>query len=386
MRRRHLRFLAQICLLLAIAASMALLVDSFGVTPAYCSGQGGCHAVKLAAKRVFGAVPVPLLGLLALLGLLGITTLTGSRLARLLETAGAGIGGVCGALLLLIQALVLKTFCPFCVVVDVCAILASAALLVTQRASAPKQSASWLDGVAVIGLAIVACVTPLAWVELRPPAELPPALAKFTRPNRTGVVEFVDLSCGHCRQLYPTLEEFRRQQGDHIHFVRLHAPPSSHRQARMAARLLQCLQPDEPRIDKLTEILFENPRLDQASILTAAEYVGLTAPEVEACWNDASTEKALDDNVRALDALGFLGLPTTYVGGERIVGDVPLTFYLAALERVRRSPRSAAAETAAFCAMIALLVLGIIAIGQRRREPQSRITESQDVSAHRVGG
>ena len=161
---------------------MALLIDGLGVTPAYCSGTGGCHAVKLAAKRVFGPVPVPLLGLLALSGLLGITTLKGDRFARRLELLGALFAAILGVTLLLVQAVLLRTFCPFCVVVDICAVLASTALFAAHHWADPNPGADCLRRFAVVGLGVVACGTPFAWAELRPASGLPAALAKFASP------------------------------------------------------------------------------------------------------------------------------------------------------------------------------------------------------------
>jgi predicted DsbA family dithiol-disulfide isomerase/uncharacterized membrane protein len=349
---------------------MALLIDTLGVTPAYCSGATGCHAAKLAASRVLGSVPLPLIGLLAFFGLLGVTTLRSNHLVRQLQFVGALVAALCAAGLLLVQALVIKSFCPFCVVVDIAALVAAVLLVVVHRNDAGEASASWLHPVAVGGLAVVACVAPVVWPHLRPAAAVPAQLNEFAIPDRISVVEFVDFGCGHCRSLYPTIEKLRAERASRIHLVRLHAPARSHRQARDAARLLYCLGPDVARAEKLTEVLFENPALDHASIVSAAEYVGMTEEQVSACWTDASSEGSLDDNVKRLESLGFQGLPTTYVGGERIVGAMPLQIYLAALDRVQRSSGSANAELVAFYVLFGMLVLGIIVVGRRAARPQ----------------
>jgi predicted DsbA family dithiol-disulfide isomerase/uncharacterized membrane protein len=365
MRPRLLRFVAQVSILLAIAASAALLIDSVGVTPAYCSGATGCHAVKLATRRILGSNPIPLFGLLAFVSLLVVTTCKSGRVSRGLEISGALVAALCAILLLLVQGLLIRSFCPYCVVVDVSAILASLALLAARRSAGGDQSPQWLHPIATGGLALIAVVAPIAWPHFRPAAAVPPQLAEFTRPDRVSVVEFVDLSCGHCRALHPTLEKLRREQGPLIHFVRLHAPLPSHQRAREAARLLQCLAADQQRVEKLTEILFESPTLDQSATIAAARQVGMTEDEIKTCWANPSSQSKLSENMRRLELLGFQGLPTTYIGGERIVGAMPLSIYRATLDRVRRGSESAIAEATAFCVLFGMLVVGIIEMGRR---------------------
>ncbi len=362
-----LRFLAQLAILLAIATSVALLVDTLGATPAYCSGATGCHAAKVAARKVFGSVPLPLLGLLAFYAWLVVTTLHSGRFIRLLETTVALIAAVSGITLLVIQAFVLKSFCPLCVIVDVSAVVAAVVLLLVNSGKAHTSAAPWLHPVALGGLALAAGIAPVLWPHFRPATAVPPALSGFSQPGRVTIVEFVDLGCSHCRELYPTLEQLRKEQARRVHFVRLHAPPRTHRHARDAARLLACLYPDEQRIAALTEVLFENPSLDRASVRAAAQHVGMAEEEITACLADPASEAAVEDNLKRLEALGFQGLPTTYVGGERIVGSMPMAVYLAAIERVQRSSGSAVAEGAAFYAIFGMSLLGIVVVGRRGR-------------------
>lgn len=366
-RASWLRFLAQVCVLLAIAASVALLVDTLGATPAYCSGPTGCHVAKLAAKRVLGAVPLPLLALVAFFGWLVAMTWSGGRVVRKVELLGALLAGSSGAALLLVQAFVLGSFCPLCVVVDVAAILAAVSVLLARRVAGGAVAPSLVHPIAIGALVLIAAAAPLAWPHFRPAAVVPPPIAELAVPNRVTIVEFVDLACSHCRELYPLFEELRREQGDRIHFVRLHAPLRGHRHARQAARLLQCLEPDHERVEKLTQILFETPELDRDVVIGAAESVGMNSEQVETCWADPASEAMLEDNLKRLELLGFQGLPTTYVGGERIVGAMPKAIYLAALDRVGRSSQSASTDGFVFGALLGMLVLGVLVVGRRRR-------------------
>lgn len=375
-RPRHLRFVAQVGILMAMATCMALLIDAVGVTPAYCSGATGCHVAKVAARRVLGSVPLPLLGLAAFVGLLVVTTSPGGRWSQRLELAGAGVAATSGLGFILVQAFVLKTFCPFCLTVDLLAMAIGALLFAAQRCKPHGERRPWLHPVAMACLAILACILPALWPHLRPAAATPLVLSGYSQPGRVTVIEFVDLSCSHCRELYPTLEKLRREQDSRVNFVRLHAPLRSHRHARQGARLLQCLLPDSARVEQLTEVLVESPSLDHKTLLAGAEFVGMTKEEAEACWSDPTTEQAIDDNIKLLESLGFEGLPTTYIGGERIVGSLPLPVYVAALDRVSRSRGSALSELVAFGVLSGILVLGILGIG-RRWAAKSRLSTNR---------
>lgn len=355
-----------------MATSVALLIDTLGVTPAYCSGKTGCHAAKLAARRALGPVPLPLVGLIAFWVWLGVTTLTRGRWSRWLQATTALVAATSALGLLGIQAFTLKSFCPFCVTVDVAAIAAAALLLIAGRLERGGASPQWLHPIALVGLGIVTSAAPVAWPHIRPATAVPAQLMDYAVPDRVTIVEFVDLGCGHCRELYPTLERLRHEQSRRIHFVRLHVPNKSHHRARDAARLIQCLLPDESRAEMLTKILFESQTLERSALIGAAESVGMSEEEAAACWDDPASGAPIEANVRLLEALGFQGLPTTYVGGERIVGAQPGAVYQAALDRVQRSRGSTNLQGWAFYVLVGMIFLGIVVVGRRgRANPRS---------------
>lgn len=361
-----LRFLAQLWILLAVMASTALLMDSLGGTPAYCSGAGGCLAAKHAAREWLGPVPLPLLGVLAFVTWFVVTTLARTQAVLILEFGGTLVAAASGIGLLLVQALVLRTFCPLCVVVDVSAIAASLTLaLARRRAQSDAGPSHFLGLQASLCLCVVAIVGPAIWPYFRPVSRVPSELAPLQIPNRVTVVEFVDLECGHCRVLHPTLEQLRQEYADRIHFVRLHAPLRSHRVARLGARLIACLEPDQTRIDLLNQSLFDGPDVDETSVRAAAEGLGLSESEIEGCWSDPRSDAMVDQNLQRLEALGFEGLPTTYVAGERIVGAMPWLVYAAAIDRASRSSDLVGLESVAFYLVFAALIAGLVWLGRR---------------------
>lgn len=374
-----LRFLAQLCILLAIAACTALLMDSLGGVPAYCAEGAGCLAAQRAAREWLGPVPLPLVGGLAFWGLFVVTTLSHHRTFKRIELSAALGAATIGICLLLVQALVLRTFCPFCVVIDLSAVIVGAALTwAWVRARTHAGPAHYLGQRASLCLCLVAIVAPAAWPYFRPPSRVAGELAEFQLPNRVSIVEFVDLECSHCRALFPRLERLRQQYGDRLHFVRLHAPLRVHRIGRLGARLGACLEPDRLRVEQLNRILFELPELDQQSLVAAAEGVGLSVSEQEACWSDPASDAEIERNLSRLNALGFEGLPTTYVGGERIVGAMPFVVYLSAVERAQRSNGTVGLERVAFCVVFSILFLGLVWLGRRARTDDEQGSQSAD--------
>lgn len=366
MHARGLRFLGQLCILVAIAASAALLVDSLGATPAYCTGASGCHEAKLLARRILGIVPLPLVGLLALCGLLVVSAFVHGRWARRLELLGASVGAVIGLGLLLVQAVVLKTFCPFCVVVDSCAILAFVALCGARMQTPRDRDAhsNVLHPSALLALGVVSAAIPAVWPYFRSAAPIPPQLSEFQVPNRVTVVEFVDLDCEHCRALYPTLESLEQDQAAALHVVRLHVPHRTHVRARAAARLIVCSSADPIRVEQLNRLFFESPPLDHAALVAVAEGIGMSEDEVDACLSNPASDASVEANLQRLESLGFEGLPTTYIGGDRIVGALPKALYQAAVARAQQSQGKESASSFAFYALVVGLIFGILWIGR----------------------
>ncbi|HMA95903.1 MAG TPA: thioredoxin domain-containing protein [Polyangiaceae bacterium] len=368
---KALRLLGQLCLLVAIAASAALLVDSLGATPAYCTGTSGCHDAKMLARQVLGAVPLPLVGLLALYALLSVSAFGNAGWARRLELLGAAIGAVIAATLLMVQAVILKSFCPFCVIVDGCAVLALAAFWGARTRAPSGSQLNLLHPSALLALGLAAAAIPVLWPYFRAAAPVPPQLSEFQVPDRLTLVEFVDLDCEHCRALYPVLESVQADQATKLHVVRIHVPHRAHARARAAARLLVCASSDQARLEQLNRLFFESPQLDQTTIVGAAEGVGMSEAEVNACLADPASDAAIEANLQRLESLGFEGLPTTYVGGERIVGALPKAFYEATITRVQQSKGRETTSILAFYPVLAALTLGIVWIGRVRHAPRS---------------
>ena len=358
MRYRDYLLLTQLGILAAILLSAALLVDHLGATTAYCHVASGCAVARNAAVHWFGQIPLPLLGLLSFAGLLGATTQVQSSWGRRALLGGAILGGLLGGVLLAVQAFSLRTFCPYCVAVDLLAVVIAVLGSAWYWQGETSRTRHGL-GLSEIGVYLaIAAVIPVVWPHFRPALPVPDGLVELRDPTKTNIVEFVDLECPHCRALYPTLEQLRLELGNGGHLLRLHAPFPGHQVARKAARLLNCLGPGEHAF-ALEEKLFLLSAITEFTLTKAAADVGITTQQLDACLNDPESEAALKRNWTLLERLGRTGLPLTFVEGERISGAMPLVVYRSAVERVRRSPSNARVQATAFFGIVFLLTLAI---------------------------
>src|SRR5689334_4267371 len=99
----------------ALVASATLLVDYVRPSPVFCGAEGGCGAVK---RTVFAHpfhVPMPVFGLAGFLAI-ALLTFVPSRKARIAQAVLAGGAALVAVGLLAVQAM-MKTACPYCIVV-----------------------------------------------------------------------------------------------------------------------------------------------------------------------------------------------------------------------------------------------------------------------------
>jgi protein-disulfide isomerase len=133
------------------------------------------------------------------------------------------------------------------------------------------------------------------------------------------IVEFADFECPHCRALHPRLKRVLAEEtGGRVHFVRGHVPLPSHTEARPAARAMVCAEEqgkDEALADRLVEI-----ELAPGAIREAALSAGVDPALLDACLRSKRPDARIEADTKRLKAAGMSGLPTTYVGEQRLLG------------------------------------------------------------------
>jgi len=319
--------------LVALVGSSALTVDYLSPIPSFCGATSGCGIVQNSGWGYLGAahVPLPAVGLVGFTVLLTLSLLPGRR--RLSAAPIALIGGVIGAVLLLVQKLKLGVFCVLCVTVDTAAIVAAAAAALVLFGPEPPRTAGDLarsddDGApreplrdgAWIALGVLAVTAPLLWPSLRPLPDVPREIAAYYVRGKINVVEFVDFQCPFCRLYHPELKKVAAEYGERVHLVRLDLPLAMHPLARGAARAHACAL-QQGHGDAMANALFETEDLTRPGLLKAGVSVGLEEKALAACLDDPASEAAVAKTESILPKLGLLqGLPTTFIGAKMLVG------------------------------------------------------------------
>lgn len=114
------------CCLLALLASAALTADSLHTGRQFCPLDAACAKARDSALGSFFGVKTSILGIAAFAGLFLLTLLPLS-LARKVARPAAWAAGLAGLAFVVYQGIVLGTFCPFCLVADLCGLGAAAA-------------------------------------------------------------------------------------------------------------------------------------------------------------------------------------------------------------------------------------------------------------------
>jgi protein-disulfide isomerase len=352
--------------LVALAASAALLSDYWADAPSFCSATSGCGAVRASQFSHLRLgdghfVPLPLLGLLGFWLLFGA-----SMLSRLAALAFAGIGGAIGLWLLSVQAFELRVFCWLCVTTDLAAIAAAASAFGATKADALDVT-SRLKPWAWWGLAALVTTAPLVWPMVKTAPALPAGVVHYYLPGKLNVVEFADFQCPACRRFHGTLDPIVKRYGERVHFVRLMKPLASHEYARDAARASVCSEP-EGKLEAMADALFTSQDLTPTGIDQLAKAVGLDESKFASCMASAATEERVARESALLVPPELEGLPTTYIGGKRLLGTVDAAAVEDALEGAARGSGEGLSGISGvvYLPLVALLGLLVVRLGRRR--------------------
>jgi predicted DsbA family dithiol-disulfide isomerase/uncharacterized membrane protein len=313
--------------LVALAASAALYIDYRTGGLAFCSASGCGEVRRSGFGYLFGRseLPVPLLGLLGFGGLVGVSLLRPGRWRERL-ILGMGVAGGLAALgFIALMAFAIGSFCWLCMVADTMALLIAAGAILRHALggaapAAPRhRAAELLKPWAWVSLCVLAVGGPLLWPHLRPLPPVPDAIAELYAPGKINVVEFFDFHCGHCRDLYPRLEAILAEYGDQVAFQQLHKPLGRRPGSRDAARAAICAE-EQGKGPAMADRLFAAKDLSREANRGWAQELGLDVTAFDECVTDPATDARINRDATLLAGPDFLGLPTTFVQGQKIVG------------------------------------------------------------------
>ena len=362
----------RVAVLVALAASAALLSDYLGDAPSFCSAASGCGAVRASPYSHISwgegsFVPLPALGVLGFAALYAA-----SLLSRRLTVALAVVGGVAAAWLLAVQAFVLQQFCWLCVTTDVSAIIAASAAVLVARTPAsgwdvavPGDVTQRLSGWAWWALGALSLAAPLVWPLVKSAPAVPGKVLAYYAPGKLNVVEFADFQCPACRRYHEVLKPILQRYGERVHFVRLHKPLASHPFAQDAAQAAVCAE-RLGKLEPMADALFTAPDLSPSAIDRLAHAVGLDAKAFETCMMDPETKARVERESSLLVPPELEGLPTTYIGGKRLLGVQSPEAVEDALQRAARGERTSGIAWFVYLPLLASCALLILRAGLRR--------------------
>lgn len=334
MTSARLLVLVRAALLTAVFAAAALVIDySHAGDPAFCGVESSCFKVRTsdvgrAIAELLHPLTLPQLALIAFVVVLGQTFFVRSRYQLSLLAATSGLGGLVALGFIGVQAK-MGSYCAYCMVVDVAALVAAGAALALWRglpdirridaelgsAMAPQITIPW--GVA----GFIVTVLPFVWARYPAIAPLPEPLAPMQVPGKTTIVAFTDFECPFCRSLSPHFDA-AKSRGDVV-LIRKMVPLDGHLGAMPAALAYLCA-PEELR-EPMAKGLYEAQALDYTTVVDVAKAAGVSdATAFRKCMADPATKQRVEDDKQLFfGALGGKGLPTTYVGSTMVRGFAP---------------------------------------------------------------
>jgi len=378
-------FASAVFALVGLVDSVYLTVVKWGFAadPNYDGGMcglgGGCaelqHSV-MADLPIAGGVPISLLAIgfyvvwLVLLALRSRGPAPGddTTRARTLGRVMLGLALLANLydVVLLVYALAVGQFCPFCAVLyaaNLGLLIVSWLTLGEPFAAFTRHAlaAAWTR-VSALALVVFLVVVGASFgiyratlagaVVDKPPEPDPNAKVHRFQTNgraergpataRIRIVEFADFECPHCRVLFHTLEEVVKQYPDDVHLTFLHfpldkacnreVPQEFHQRACDFATLAECAR-RQGRFYEAAAVLFDAGGTERATLLDALGAVGVKRPELDACLADPSALAAVKADIEQGLTAGIQGTPAVFMNGIEVGGARPLEFFQVIIDK-----------------------------------------------------
>ncbi|HEX7600634.1 MAG TPA: thioredoxin domain-containing protein [Polyangiaceae bacterium] len=306
---------------LALLASTALLIDYLRPVPLFCDEGGGCNAIKHTSYAAWGGVPTPVFGIVGFLSM-GILAMLRGDIVRFLHLVGASAAACFAGFLIYLQ-ISLGHICPYCMIVDVSSLVLLPLVFLRLRGEIDGPMRPIGQGIVVAAL-VSAFVGPvLAHAFIKP--KLPDVIAreiKKTPPGQVTVVDFADFECPFCRQTHEDFQPILAKYQGRLRIVRKQVPLDHiHPHAMTAARAACCgeqMGQGEAMADRLFSI--DKEQLTPDGCTQLAKELGLDEARFRACMDDPKTQAKIDADKAEFKASGAHGLPTIWIGTQKIEG------------------------------------------------------------------
>ncbi|NUP10122.1 MAG: thioredoxin domain-containing protein [Polyangiaceae bacterium] len=345
MRLGHLLTVARAALSTGVFACAALVVDyQKPGDPAFCAVDSACMKVRRSevglgiaewiADNISPGLTLPHVALFLFLIVMAVTFFLKTKLHAYSLAAMCGLGAAFAGYLIVAQAK-LGSFCPWCMVVDAAMLVAGAAAIALavfvagtkggmfddldeslQRATDTPTTIAWgIAGTILTALPFIFSKYPVVPEN----GALPGPIAALQQPGKTVVVTFTDFECPHCRKLHKDTHAAFEQRGAIIH--RFMVPLPFHPGAMPAALGYLC-SPEDKREQVADELYTTDPEnlSYEGVVKIVAKHTGGEEGPIIDCFNADDTKKKVEADSNLFDEVGAQGLPTTWVGGTRVIG------------------------------------------------------------------
>ena len=332
-------FLFRLAAGLGLGVSLALLWEyAFAAGPALCAPGGGCDVVRESAYASVAGIPTPLFGVVFFGAALALAATSGSRARHLLALWCAG-GAAVSVALLMIQAVAIGAFCVACVTAD------AAALLMLPLAVAGRREPDYPRPRRHVALAaaLVLAMIPFGYGLAQPTSgtaamseelgeELPAPVAELQVEGALTIVEFLDFTCPFCRQFHQSLEEILPDYDEEIAVVRVYVPNMRNDTAQMAALTAICAE-ERGQGDEMAHALMKAANLGPQTVIGLASDLGFSQEELASCMTSEEVFARIEEGFDAAQAIDLQGLPTVFIGSERLNGAQPPDEIRASIDR-----------------------------------------------------
>jgi protein-disulfide isomerase len=320
--------------IVGLVASAMLLVDYVRPAPVFCDEDGGCAALKQSVFAYLGPIPLPAIGVFAFVVYAGLA-LSRGKIAHV-GLALASSAAALLAVVLLGYQFSIGVFCKFCIVADVSTLLVAAAAWMRMRSpwELPPRSVDAFAWAAAVALAIGGPVA--AGRILKPKTTIPPVVAferEHTPKGKVAVVDFVDFECPFCRMTHEVFAPLLEERKDRVRVVRKQVPLRMHAHAMDAARAACCAE-QLGHGDAMADALFKAPvaELTPDGCEKLASSFGMSLDAFRTCVADPATDARIKSDTEEFKAAKAHGLPTIWIGDQKIEGAQPVETLREALD------------------------------------------------------
>jgi protein-disulfide isomerase len=154
---------------------------------------------------------------------------------------------------------------------------------------------------------------------------------------------------------------------DTVHFVRKHVPLEAHEAARPAARADVCAQLQNQHLGEALADRLVQIDLSPSANRRAALEVGVDATRFDSCMGSSEPDVRIDDDTKLLKSVGMQGLPTTYIGGKRLLGAVSEEAVRDAVEKAKSGAGNGGVSGWAYVAAVLAALGAVVWLGRTSR-------------------